>query len=107
MPLKKSSKSENLKKYLTIAVSILVFVSAIVGANEYLAKASELELISMRLDQKILNDRLYNLQNRVWAIEDRYGTDVTKMLENIRTEYRRLLREIEELKRRLSSMKVN
>lgn len=105
--LLKTSKSDSLKKYLTIAVSVLVLISAIVGANEYLAKASELELVSMRLDQKILSDRLYNLQSRVWAIEDRYGSDITKMPENIREEYRCLLREIEELKRRLSSMKVN
>lgn len=107
MPPKKTSKTENLKKYLAIAVSILVLISAIVGANEYLAKASELELVSMRLDQKILNDRLYNLQNRVWAIEDRYGKDVSKMPENVRIEYRRLLREIEKIKRQLDSMKVN
>lgn len=49
-------------------------------------------LIEERLENKIIEDRLHALQQRMWVLEDRYGgTGVPKApAEEIRTSYREL-----------------
>lgn len=64
------------KEILTIVMSLIAFASIIWGAQAYLynnfASASEVQQLEKRLDVKILEDRLSNIQDRVWKIEDRY-----------------------------------
>lgn len=65
--------------------------------NTY-AKAEEVKQLEQRLDHKILADQLYEVQKRLWTLDDRYQNK--KMPESVREEYRALLKKVEELKER-------
>jgi hypothetical protein len=75
----------------TIVGGIVAFITIVGGvwaANDYVAKQKDLDYLSMRLEQKIQADEVRQLQQEMWRIEDRYGTDVRKMPESIRCRYR-------------------
>jgi hypothetical protein len=61
------------------------------------AHAPNVVLIEMRLEQKILTDRAAQLQQRVWKIEERYGTDLFEAPGTVREEYRQLKLELQDL----------
>lgn len=54
----------------TVSFFIIIF-SALFSANSYLAKASDLQLVQMRLDQKIISDAINQTQDRKWKLLDR------------------------------------
>ena len=67
-----------MKKYSTIIgiiVSLIVIFGAGFSAIGYFAKSSELQMLSMKVDYGFLEARANDLQKRMWALEDRYGTD--------------------------------
>lgn len=53
-----------------IAVTLALFGSTAAGLD-YFAKASDLELVAVRLEQKILADRQEDTQKRLWQLQDR------------------------------------
>ena len=55
----------------------------------------------LRLDQKIIQDRINAIQERLWRLQDKYGDIVENMPEMIRDQYRRLLKEIKECEEQL------
>ena len=58
--------------------------------NTY-AHQDDVQQIEMRLEQKILNDRLNQIQQRMWRLEDRYGDSLNpKDNETAWEEYRQL-----------------
>jgi len=59
------------KECLQIAVALIVIVGAIVGFNTHFAKASDLELVAMRLEQKIVSDASMQTEVRKWQLLDR------------------------------------
>lgn len=69
---------------------------------------AELILIEMRLDQKIMNDRVNALQNRIWKMEERYGPQMELAKEGrddaAMEEYRALMTEKHELERQLQNI---
>lgn len=69
---------------------------------------AELLLVEMRLDQKILNDRLNALQYRIWKMEERYGPQMSLAHEGrddaALAEYRALMLEKQELERQLGNI---
>jgi len=69
---------------------------------------AELLLVEMRLDQKILNDRLNALQFRIWKMEERYGPQMNLAHEDrdeaAIAEYRALMMEKQELERQLGNI---
>lgn len=84
-------------KKLGFIVSICVFVGMIVSANAYLAKAKDLRLVEYRLDQKITNDKLDAIQQRIWTLEDRYeGRPVPQ---SVKEECRKLKEEKKKLEK--------
>ncbi len=88
------------KKILTTAGAILTlaaFVSLCFAFNSYVAKSKDLELVAMRLEQKIAKDKIDYLQERVWQLKDYYMKNPPMPLE-IRKEILMLETEIEELK---------
>jgi len=65
----------------------------------YVAPASELAAVSMRLDIKILTDKRDYTQRRIWEIEDRYKyggmpTDVSEQLRDLKIELQNIDREL-------------
>ena len=78
-------------KRIVLIISIIIGFSTISGIVYSLdtrwAKTSKLNLLEQRLDQKILNDRSYSLQERIWKIEDRY-TNKSIIPETVKEELR-------------------
>lgn len=90
-----------MKNYLQTIVSICVLTGMVVGGVNYFAKADELQLVSMRLDQKIISDQIDQIQRRLWQLEDRHkGTDYRGWPTDDRNEYRRLKEQAERLKQK-------
>ena len=98
-----------LKRISTI-VALIISLTVLIGLAAKLdgrwAKAQSLSQLSQsvqklaeRLDQKILADRQAMVQERIWRLEDRYGSIELMPLE-VRDEYRRLKVELEELRGR-------
>jgi hypothetical protein len=93
------------KDTIQTIVSICVLIGIALGAIAYFASAKDVELIAMRLDQKITNDQIIAVSQRMWQLEDRYpgqpncstwsGPNAAKDAK----EYRRLKLEIERLKK--------
>ena len=79
-------------KFIPTALGIIALIGVSLGAVEYFAKASELQLVSLRLDQKISQDRCDWVQQRIWALDDRYDKRV--MPTTVKEEYRRLKAEL-------------
>lgn len=76
-----------------VVLGLSTMTGSVVAVNDYFAKAAELELVAMRLDQKIQQDRCDRLQERVWKLQDRYiGRE---MPTSVREELRRLDAELE------------
>jgi len=66
---------------LDAIIKVGVAGAIIVGGLAYFAKAEDLRLVQLRLDQKIVSDQLYTTQQQVWELEERnrdYGIEPYK-----------------------------
>lgn len=89
------------KDLLQTALSLIALVSLILGGMAYFAKADDLKLVELRLDQKITNDQIMQLQNRLWQLEDRHdGKRCDEWPQSVKEEHRKLKAEIDDLKYR-------
>lgn len=82
-------------------VGSITIVTTAIQVDRYYAKAAEVQQIEWRLDQKIIQDRVNALQERIWRLEDRYGIDTTEMAPEIREEIRKLKAERKHLDKEL------
>ena len=91
-----------LKEYLSLIIAGAAVLGVVSGGLAYFAKASELKLVELRLDQKIVADQLKQVQSRTWTLEDRnQGKPCSDWKnEDEKTEYRTLKNELEQLKDR-------
>ena len=64
---------KKLKEHAQTIIALVAVVSIVLGAMAYFAKAEDVRLVSMRLDQKILNDRAQQIQEQIWTIKREYG----------------------------------
>ena len=90
----------NLKTTSAILVSVLTISSVVTllfNLDGRWAKAAELKKVQYRLEQKIQQDRIDALQERLWKYDDRYEK-VTDMPQHAKDEYRELKKEKAELK---------
>lgn len=78
-------------------VGLFTIVGGLVAFDDRYAKYDQLCQVEYRLDQKIMIDKLFNLQNRQWRLQDRYGEEDAKKLE----EYRALEQEKELINKQL------
>jgi hypothetical protein len=60
-----------LKDYLGLIIAFGAVIAVISGGMAYFAKADDLRMVEMRLDQKIVSDQVSQVQARVWQLEDR------------------------------------
>ena len=72
-------------------------------ADASYASQEDIQLVELRLDQKILSDRLRDVEQRLWDYESRYGEDLSKWSDDRRNEYKRLKSEREQI---LEDLKV-
>ena len=82
------------------SITILTFTykvySSVAKTEDLIAVDEKIELVSSRLEQKITQDRINNLQQRIWMLEDRYGgPGVPLAPPEIKKEYRAIKHELE------------
>ena len=83
-------------------VVLITIVGGTVGAVDYFAKNTDLQLIEFRLEQKIQGDNILRIQERIWQLEDRYeGKDCSEWIATDREEYRSLKSQLELLKKEM------
>jgi len=89
----------NIKALVALIALLLALVGGVVSAIDYFAKSADLKLVEYRLDQKIRNDRIYEIQQQLWQLEDRYeGTDCSSWPQADKDRYRDLKLKLEFLK---------
>jgi len=78
---------------LGIVISVGTILGGLVAIDAHYAKSSEVKEVSeyicridQRLSEKIQQDRINSLQERMWRLEDRYGVEKAHSMD----EYRRL-----------------
>jgi hypothetical protein len=59
------------KDWVLLAVAMTVLMGSTVTAVEYFAKDADLVLVAQRLEQKIQSDQMWQVQQRLWQLEDR------------------------------------
>ena len=89
---------KKLSRILGIAISATVLFGIGWKVDSYYAKAAKLQLVEMRLDQKIKSDKRDFIQRRLWQLEDRYRDRI--MPPSVREEYRRLKMDLQRGARR-------
>jgi len=82
----------------------IVALAGSLGAGFYVvedryAKDRELQLVAARLDQKILADRIDQLEHRKWKLEDKYGPGCVKAPPVVKEACQQLKQRLEGLKR--------
>lgn len=86
-----------LSTIIGISVAVCGLIGSIIAVDARYATSARVEMVELRLDQKIVQDRVQALQERMWKLEDRYGKDKAQQTE----EYRRLVVEREMLMRKV------
>lgn len=60
-----------MKAILEPIIALAAVVGIVLGGMAYFAKADDLQLVELRLDQKIVSDQVRQVQQRVWTLEER------------------------------------
>ena len=94
-------------KTLSAVTALTIFAGFVWGAQVYLqsnyATAADFRQLENRLDVKILQDQLFNVQERIWRIEDRYENK--DMSIDAKEQHRTLLEEKTQIEKDLDSLK--
>ena len=73
---------QRLKDNAETIVALLVIIAMTVGGVAFFAKASDLEKVEYRLDEKIQADQIYYLKQQLWQLYKKHKTkDCLKMPE--------------------------
>lgn len=60
-----------LKENLQVIIAFAAVVGLVLGAINYFATAADLEITQVRLEQKIVADQQFSVQQQIWALEER------------------------------------
>ena len=96
-----------LHKVISTLLILFGLIGGTLGATSYFAKASDLNLVASRLEQKITSDNMMQIQERIWKLEDRYRDKETmrvcenKMPTETFEQYRRMKKQLEALEKKL------
>jgi len=92
--------------WIQSGIAFTTLVAAVTGGVTYFAKDSDLKLVEMRLDQKIRNDQMYDIQMQLWKFEDRYeGSPLSDWPHEDRERYRQLKYRFNELQQMMKGEK--
>jgi len=91
-----------LQKIIAISLGLIALAGAAYSGVCYFATAESVQIVAQRLDIKILTDLRYDLQKRIWEIEDRYGTyppqEVLQQLRELKLQLEDIERQLEEVR---------
>jgi membrane peptidoglycan carboxypeptidase len=92
-----------LKEYFGTIIAFAMVIGIVAGGLAYFAKAADLELVQLRLDQKIVSDQMYDTDKQIWILEERnraYADCRQWPDERDREQYRKLKAQQEELQKK-------
>ena len=96
---------------LGVIIALITIATTVNKLDGRWAKSKEVEILNeeiqqtqTRLEQKIQEDRSYNIQERIWKLEDRYGFDFEQMPPEIIDQYRRLKSDKEKIDKELNQL---
>ena len=91
-----------MKDRLQLCVTVCVLIGLVLSGITYFAKASDVDQLAFRLEQKIINDRVFAIKQRLWQLEDwNKGRPISEWTNRDRNEYRRLMEQIKLEERKL------
>jgi hypothetical protein len=99
-----------LKELWEPVIACGLVIGLALGAIAYFAKADDLKLVEMRLEQKIQADRVYTTQEQIWQLEDKYTKNgklipCSEWKAEDRKKYQTLQFEFEQGKKKLEGLK--
>jgi len=65
---------QKLKENFQLIITFAAVIGIVVSGLAYFAKASDLQQVEYRLDQKIKADKAYYLKRQLWALYDKHKT---------------------------------
>lgn len=68
------------------------------------AKSADAQLTNLRLEEKILTDRVAAIQSRIWSLDDRYGVDLFEAPGPVKEEYRQMAADLMDTKTQIQSV---
>lgn len=91
-----------MKSILEPIIALAAVIGIVLGGMAYFAKAQDLRLVEMRLDQKIVTDQVQQMQSRLWILEDRNKGKPCGEWQNQdeKVEYRKLQEQLKHLENR-------
>jgi hypothetical protein len=97
-----------LKDYFGLIIAFAGVVGIVLGALSYFATAEDLQLVQTRLEQKIVADQQFTVQQQIWALEERnlkHGADCSHWPdERDRKQYKELKAQYEMLNEKQKAM---
>lgn len=102
-------KKLTIKQILSTILAIVSFTGVVWSAQTYLnthfALAAEVQQLEKRLDSKIIEDRLFNIQEHIWRIEDRYyeqklSKEAIEQIRSLNSEKEKLEKELDIIKKK-------
>jgi len=85
---------------LTVTLGIIISLATIMGfifaVDARFAKAERVVMLELRLDQKIVQDRIQYVQDQIWVIQDRYKGEGCEKPLNVIDRERRLQKQLKE-----------
>jgi hypothetical protein len=82
----------------------MALFGAFYGLDQRWAKAASVEQLSVRLEQKIIQDQMFAIQERIWKLEDRYKRPGMVCPPEIENEIRNLRQDLKMLELRLKRL---
>lgn len=93
----------NISKSVQSITAILVLIGMIFGGYFYLdaryAKAETLKKVEQRLDQKIEDDRKWDIRKQLWHWEEKFGERLERAGDEIKKQYRELKQMLEDMEK--------
>jgi hypothetical protein len=97
-----------LKDYFGLIIAFAAVVGSVLGALSYFATAEDLQLVQVRLEQKIVADQQFTVQQQIWALEERnlkHGADCSRWPDDRdRKQYKELKAQYEMLNEKSKAM---
>jgi len=100
-----------LKVVASVIASVVLVVSAVWGAKQHFdtsyASVAVVELLSVRLDQKILSDTAKQLQAELWRLRNECGEEARspKCSHRDRLRWQQIVQELREVRVALSNLR--
>jgi hypothetical protein len=94
------------KDKLQALVAVLVIGGFLWGGMNYFARAADLQLVELRLDQKIMSDQIINTKRQMWQLEERNKSckEINEWDDRDRKQYKELDMDLQMLMKKQDAM---